>query len=232
VIKAVFFDWFNTLARFDPPREELYRRAFLIYGHELSYKTIYMGLQVGDRFFFSESAKTLVRGKSFQERARHFIRYVQAICEEAKISLPPDIQLQIIQNVLHEYSNTYVLFEDVIPLFNQLKSKGIILGIITNADKNIAIQIDKLNIRFYTNILITSDQIGVEKPAAPIFLAALEQAKVNASESIYVGDQYKSDILGAIGVGMKPVLIDRYDVCPEVRDCRRIQSLSEVISCL
>ena len=22
-IKAVFFDWFNTLARYDPPREEL-----------------------------------------------------------------------------------------------------------------------------------------------------------------------------------------------------------------
>lgn len=28
MIKAVFFDWFHTLARFEPPREELHRRAY------------------------------------------------------------------------------------------------------------------------------------------------------------------------------------------------------------
>ncbi|GAF78092.1 unnamed protein product, partial [marine sediment metagenome] len=57
---------------------------------------------------------------------------------------------------------------------------------------------------------------------------ALERAGVNASETIHVGDQYKLDVVGARGVGISPILIDRDNVYPEITDCPRIRSLTEL----
>ena len=45
-----------------------------------------------------------------------------------------------------------------------------------------------------------------------------------------VGDQYRCDVGGARGVGMKPVLVDRYDLFPEIADCARIRSLAELVN--
>jgi FMN phosphatase YigB (HAD superfamily) len=97
VIKAVFFDWFNTLAHFDPPREELYQKAFQEHGFELSYKTIYQGLQVGDQFILSNRKHKTVRPKTLDTRLKLYLCYTQAIGEIAGIMLPDDIQTSIIK---------------------------------------------------------------------------------------------------------------------------------------
>jgi len=60
-------------------------------------------------------------------------------------------------------------------------------------------------------------------------LTALEKAQVKAEEAMYVGDQYDLDIIGARGVGMKAVLIDRNDSFSNVTDCPRIHSLTEIV---
>ena len=80
----------------------------------------------------------------------------------------------------------------------------------------------------YLDFVVTSGEVGAEKPKPPIFLAALQQAGVDASEAVYVGDQYGTDVVGARGVGINPILIDRYDITPEVSDCPRILSLTEL----
>jgi len=84
----------------------------------------------------------------------------------------------------------------------------------------------------YLDFVATSGEVGVDKPEPPIFLAALERAGIDASEAVYVGDQYDTDVVGARGVGIKPILIDRYDLLPGVSDCPRIHSLTEVVKYL
>ena len=75
---------------------------------------------------------------------------------------------------------------------------------------------------------LPAQEVGADKPEPPIFLAALERARVNAQEAIYVGDQYQRDVVGARGVGITPVLIDRHDLVSEVSDCPRIHGLAEL----
>jgi HAD superfamily hydrolase (TIGR01549 family) len=232
VIKAILFDWFNTLATYDPPREELYRQAFQEFNIGLPLKTIYQGLLVEDRFFFSEAGKALVRGKPPEERARQFVRYAQAICDAAGISLPQEKQLKIMQDVLKEFKGIFKLYPDVLPLLKLLKERDYKLGIISNADKSIADQISGTDLKIYLDVLVTSDQVGVEKPAAPIFLTALERIKTEAAAAIYIGDQYQSDVLGALNVGMQAVLIDRYEINKDVSGCPRITSLQEITQLL
>jgi len=65
---------------------------------------------------------------------------------------------------------------------------------------------------------------------ASLFQAALNRAAVNAAEAVLVGDQYKNDILGAQGVGMKAMLIDRLDQLTNITDCPRLRTLTEVVN--
>jgi FMN phosphatase YigB (HAD superfamily) len=53
---------------------------------------------------------------------------------------------------------------------------------------------------------------------------------VDASEAIHVGDQYHSDIVGAKGVGISPLLLDRDGFWESINDCPRIRSLSEIVN--
>jgi len=137
--------------------------------------------------------------------------------------------LKIIKKVQQSYKGiTFALFDDVLPILKTLKEQGLILGSLTNANQDMAPICRKLGLEPYLDFVVTSGEIGVDKPEAPIFLAALKQAGVKASEAIHVGDQYKLDVVGARGVGITPILIDRHDLYPEVSDCPRIHSLTEL----
>jgi putative hydrolase of the HAD superfamily len=230
VIKAIFFDWFNTLANYDPPREELYRQVFLENQIDLPLKTIFQGLLAGDRFFFSEEGKALTHGKPREEQARQYIRYVQMICSAAHIDIAPEMQARILQKAFNQFTGIFKLFDEALPCLQELKKRYFMLGIISNADKSIREQISRNGLESYLDTIVTSDEVGVEKPLAPIFLAALTKTGIEPPEALYVGDQYQSDILGALNVGMKAVLIDRYDVNADITTCPRIHNLREINS--
>jgi HAD superfamily hydrolase (TIGR01549 family) len=50
---------------------------------------------------------------------------------------------------------------------------------------------------------------GVGKPELKAFLAVLEKVQANPEETVMVGDSLENDILPALAIGMKAVLIDR-----------------------
>ena len=90
-----------------------------------------------------------------------------------------------------------------------------------------------LGLGSHIGIAITSREVGAEKPEPPIFLAALERAAVLPAEAMHVGDQYSSDVEGALAVGINPVLLDRYgNNGLEAVDCPVIRGLNEVASLL
>jgi 5'-nucleotidase len=64
--------------------------------------------------------------------------------------------------------------------------------------------------------LITSEEVGVAKPAAGIFAAALDHLRCVPTEAVMVGDSWQADILGATRVGMRAVWLNRLGVtCPD-----------------
>ena len=56
---------------------------------------------------------------------------------------------------------------------------------------------------------------------------ALAAAGVSAEEAVHVGDTYGADIVGAQGVGIRPILLDR-DGTQTCRWSETIQSLTEL----
>ena len=84
----------------------------------------------------------------------------------------------------------------------------------------------------FLDFCFNSADAGAEKPNAPIFMAALEHAATSPEETMHVGDQYRSDVLGARAVGIHPVLIDRGGWNSKISDCPRIASLCELLGLL
>ena len=229
MIKAVFFDWFNTLARFEPPRQELYIQAFRQFGIELSPKEAIRGILTADRYYFEENAKFPVEKRSPQEQLEVYVHYPKAILAEAGVEVPKELPLKVMQIVAQQFGGvTFALYDDVLSTLKTLKERKFVLGLLTNLNKDMNTICRELGLEPYLDFVVTSGEVGADKPESPIFLAALQRAGVNASEAVHVGDQYNLDVIGARGVGITPILIDRHDVYPEVSDCHRIHRLTEL----
>lgn len=76
------------------------------------------------------------------------------------------------------------------------------LGVISNNFGNTQGWCDEYNLSPLLDIVIDSTVIGISKPAAGIFHAALTGLGVSPEAAIYTGDTYSDDIIGAKGAGM------------------------------
>jgi HAD superfamily hydrolase (TIGR01549 family) len=101
------------------------------------------------------------------------------------------------------------------------------LGVISNADGTIARLLKTVGLAGYFRSIIDSGTVGHQKPSPEIFRLALESMGAEPDESVYVGDIYSVDYLGATGVGMKAVLIDGLGVYAHL-DVPRVSRLGEL----
>ena len=79
------------------------------------------------------------------------------------------------------------------------------LGVISNNWGNTEGWCRDYELTDYFEVMVDSELVGSAKPESKIFLVALEQMKLPASECVYVGDRFDWDMEGAHQVGMKPV---------------------------
>ena len=235
MVEAVFFDWFNTLAHYDPPREELQSQALREFNINVSPAELLPGILVADREYFEENTVNPVRQRSPEDQAKVFTRYQKTVLEQAgsDISPEPEMLLKIMTRVQQLAEKIgFVLFDDVLPTLKILKEQNLVMGLLTNLDSDMEPICHQLGLEPYLSFIITSGEVGSDKPHPPIFRGALQQAGVAAAAAVHVGDQYQTDVIGARGVGITPVLLDRYQLYPEVDDCPKIHSLTEFIEYL
>lgn len=100
------------------------------------------------------------------------------------------------------------------------------LGVISNADGKIAEILRRSGIADCFETITDSGIVGNEKPHPAIFEAALASLGVAAGESLYTGDVYAVDYLGATQIGMRSIL---FDVAGAYKDkgLPRVESLEE-----
>jgi len=231
MIRAVFFDLYNTLVNYDPPREEIQAEICREFGLEVQAEAIRRGIPAADNFFYEENARFPIGRRRPQEKLDLYAEYELIILREAGIQVSKELALQIMTKFglkLRQPDAKLVLFDDVEPALAQLKGQGLTLGMVTNVDFDITPICRRLGLSSYLDFVVTSYEVHAEKPDPAIFRAALERAAVKPSEAIHVGDQYHADVLGARNAGIKPLLLDRDGFYHEVSDCPRIKSLAEI----
>lgn len=104
------------------------------------------------------------------------------------------------------------LFPGTHETLSQLKQDGHLLHIITNGFMEIQdVKLRNTEIRDYFDIVLCSEEVGVQKPHADVFQSALARAGALASESVMIGDNLHTDVLGAERVGIRGILFDPHD---------------------
>ncbi len=112
-----------------------------------------------------------------------------------------------------------IVYDSVIPLFEDLKVNQILIAICTDLTAHIQHRkLHRLGIDSYVDFIVTSEETGVEKPHPHMFLACLEKMSLKQNQVLYIGDSFKKDILGAIQIGIKPIWLDREGIKRENRE--------------
>ena len=99
------------------------------------------------------------------------------------------------------------------------------IAVISNADGKIDAVLRRTEIVDCFASITDSGNVGHEKPHPAIFEAALREMKASPSESLYVGDVYSVDYVGARQAGMQAVLFDVAGAYRE-REFPRVESLA------
>src|ERR1035438_50233 len=99
------------------------------------------------------------------------------------------------------------------------------IAVISNADGRIDAVLRRCGIVDCFASIIDSGIVGHEKPHPAIFEAALREMNASPAESLYVGDVYSVDYVGARQAGMQAVLFDVAGAYRE-REFARVESLA------
>ncbi len=231
MIKAVFFDFYNTVGRFWPPREELQATACGEFGIRVTPEGVDVGYALADAFMARETARLPLRERGRQGVKDFFAEYQRLILQGAGVEVSLELALEISAR-LRQLSYGYALFDDVLPTLDALKKRGLTLGLLSNNEGDMGKLSEELGLSPYVDFTITSADVGASKPHPPIFQEALRRAQVEPQEAMHVGDQYDTDVKGALGMGIRPVLLDRDRLSGDTPECPRIESLPQVVDLL
>ena len=104
----------------------------------------------------------------------------------------------------------FQLFEDSLPVLEEMKKNGYPLAIVSDAQKVFFVQEgEMLGLTPFFNHTIMSTHLGFRKPDPRIFSIACTLLALPPSEVVYVGNDLETDVKGAQGIGMKAILLDR-----------------------
>ena len=165
-----------------------------------------------------------------------FHQYLCAILEQAASlsSLSPierDALVTELAPVLRPDGRASALWRMVMPgvpdALARLQRQGLTLAVVSNSDGTCATSLEEAGLLHYLNFVIDSADVGVEKPDPRIFQFALARGGANPQRTLYIGDLYHADVIGARGAGLHALLLDPYGDWPPL-DCERATDLSAV----
>ncbi|MEW5936465.1 MAG: HAD family hydrolase [Candidatus Thermoplasmatota archaeon] len=218
MMRAVLFDLGNTLVTTILCNEEIMQRILMEKGIEKDLDEIYRARALAAR----EAMKRDLPMHEFYARWNSLILSKMGI-EDASMG-------RYICERWYERAELR-LYEDVIPTLKELRSRGLKLGTITNGfEEEVADVMSHLPIDTgFFDIIVGCDTTGAEKPDPQPFLHAASRLGMNPEDALFVGDSYEKDYLGALGTGMRALLILREGElpAPEIAYIRRLEEVLE-----
>lgn len=197
MIKAVIFDIDNTLYDYDSA--DLYGKKAV-----REYCQKFLGLEETQVHEYYMKAWKLAEQRIGSDTAAIHNRMIRFQCMMELLEQPlyPHVKA-----LYHEYWDTVIAhmepYPGIVRLFQTLKEKGIRTG--TGTDMTAYIQFRKLEalgLLQYTDMIVTSEEAGAEKPHARFFKLCVEKAGCLAQECAFIGDSQKKDVNGASANGL------------------------------
>jgi putative hydrolase of the HAD superfamily len=121
--------------------------------------------------------------------------------------------------------------EGAAQLLDGLRERGIRLGVGSDMTADWQIKkLDKLGLLDKLDFIVTSEEAGVEKPELKLFQLCAKKAGCAMEECLFVGDNLKKDVLGALNAGMDAVWVQPEEsLRAEHPNVKSVSALKELI---
>lgn len=121
------------------------------------------------------------------------------------------------------------LFPAAKEVLTELKNQEYKLHIITNGFLEVqTLKLKNSGLTSFFESVLCSEEVGKNKPHPAVFQEAMRRAEAKAHQSMMIGDDIRTDIIGAENVGIKALLFDPYKLYENNVGIDSITSLSEI----
>ncbi|MCM1046850.1 MAG: HAD-IA family hydrolase [Clostridiales bacterium] len=197
MIKAIYFDLFFTLII--PEYDKGYSE----------FDILNLSLQEWEKY--AEDADL------YRERALGLVKSEREIIEKIAAKMPFDIndiqkEKVIIAREKRMETALQNVSENITDILKILKSKGLKLGLISNADIIDCKYWEKSGLDAFFDNAVFSCNVGLLKPDKRIYELAMHNLNVLPSECLFVGDGGSNELYGAKSVGMKTVFTEALEI--------------------
>ena len=203
MFKALLLDLDDTLIK-----------SSMVYDRALEFASYYLAeknnLKLVEFFPIVKKKDTLIRKNFPTVHTRHsrILVFRHALEEIGSNYLLSD--LPTAEDIYWEFFDENVsLYEGVIDALKVVKAEGVSVAIVSDGDLRGRIRkIETVGLLPYVDQVIASEETIFEKPFSAIFTLALSKLKVQNTEALMVGNNYKNDIQGAQLVGIKGAIFN------------------------
>lgn len=203
-MKAIIFDIDHTLYNYEGVHKYALKNVFLkmqkIVKKEISLIEI----------VYDISKKEIYRQLNWTAACHNKEIQFQRMFEHFRKKVEPKVILELYNIYWKSFFRKTKLDDWILKLLSDLKKNKIKIWIVTDLTAYIQLQkMEKLWISDYIDILVTSEEAGVEKPHPSIFLLATHKLWVLAKDCVMVWDNIIKDIEWSQSLGMQSIWIDR-----------------------
>lgn len=213
-LKLLTFDVTDTLLQFKTPPAKQYGRVGALYGISCDTNSLATNFkQHWHRMQKEHPNYGLVSGIGWEQWWKEIII---GTFKDAKHNLDNKQLDALSSHLIHAYTtSTYWKHcRGALDLLSYLKHKGITLGVVSNFDPRLSKTLENAKLRHYFQFVITSYELGIEKPDPRIFVEAMKLSRVKdlkPDECLHVGDTATLDYKGAKNAGWNAALVHNKD---------------------
>ncbi len=231
-IKAIFYDLDGTLRMNAPKGWQVFSEYAAQRGMQVTPEDVVRAAR-WEHYYFAQSPELLEDEAAFSDRSAFYTHYSRRQLQVlgASPAQAADLAPGVHALMLEAYRPADVIPADLLETLKVLQDQGYLLGVLSNRKESYADYLAELGLAEFFSLVIAAGEAGHYKPDPQVFTYMLEKAGVSAEESIYVGDNYYADVVGARAAGLAPVLLDIHGLFDEP-GCPVIQTHSQLLPLL
>jgi HAD superfamily hydrolase (TIGR01662 family) len=226
-VSTILFDFDGTLVFHEPDSFDIVSGFCRDIGQPLDAEAARRGRRLRHEYFVDPVIRSEIDGLSRDAFWRHFNRYLLAA-----MGISGDLD-RLAREVSLRFAEVELVYHCPgagSQTLGRLQERGYRLGLLTNRENVARFQdlLEQFSLHRYFGMVLAAGEVGLRKPHPGIFQAALDRMETSAEETLYVGDNYWADVLGAEQAGIRPVLLDPLGLFPEA-ECVVLERIEELL---
>lgn len=209
-INTILFDFDGTLRHSFPLPSDFFSDYVLSRGYPISHDDRLRGAR-WEAYYWASSPELQTDLDLFKDETEAFwckYAYRRLIVLGLDAYIAEQFAPEVCQYMTDSYKREDIVPDELPGVLGTLQETGYRMGVVSNRDKPYWEELVTLDLCPFFEFSLAAGEVQSWKPDTGIFQASLERLGASAAQTLYVGDNYFADVVGARRAGLQPVLYD------------------------